>query len=192
MSYFLTGLLLFFGVHSLCMLAGEFPFRWKSNYGKASFKFFYSIFSLLGSVLIIFGFGLARESPIILWQFPEEFRYVSAMGMLVSSVLFSAAYVPNNAVKAYFHHPLTLAIQTWALSHLVLTVSLVNAILFGSFLLWSVLLFAVLRRNDRLNRTPYPKGSLSGTILTVVVGACVWALLAFSLHGMLIGIRPLG
>jgi uncharacterized membrane protein len=64
-------------------------------------------------------------------------------------------------------------------------------LLFGSFLVWSVLGFRSARRRDRKQQVTYPAGSARGTIVTLAVGAIAWAIFAFYLHGPLIGVRPI-
>jgi uncharacterized membrane protein len=84
-----------------------------------------------------------------------------------------------------------LGVKTWAFAHLLANGSVAHVVLFGSFLLWAVLDFIVSRRRDRAQGTQYPAGNMAGTVTTVVVGAIAWAVFAFLLHGLLIGIRPI-
>ena len=61
---------------------------------------------------------------------------------------------------------------------------------FGAFLLWAVVLFAASRRRDRREGTVYPPGTFKGTAIAVVAGVAAWALFAFWLHALLIGVKP--
>jgi uncharacterized membrane protein len=85
-----------------------------------------------------------------------------------------------------------LGVKTWALAHLMATGGLAQLVLFGSFLVWGVVLFITSRRRDRMLGSTYPKGTAMDTVITIVVGVAVWALFAFKLHGLLMGIRPFG
>jgi uncharacterized membrane protein len=192
MSYLLLGLLLFLGVHSMRIFADGWRERAMRKYGGAAYKGIYALLSLVGFCLIVWGFGQARDTPVLLWQPPGAMRHLAALLMLVAFVLLAATYVPTNAIKARLHHPMVLSVKTWALAHLLTTGTVAHVELFGSFLVWGVLLFVVSRRRDRLHPVLYPVATRFGTIATVVVGMVAWALFAFSLHGMLIGIRPLG
>jgi uncharacterized membrane protein len=107
-------------------------------------------------------------------------------------VLFAAACVPGNRIKARFHHPLVLAIKTWALAHLLANGNVAHVLLFGSFLAWAVASFIAARRRDRAQGVQYPAGTVRATVLTMLAGGVAWAVFAFWLHGLLIGIRPLG
>jgi len=192
MAYLLLGLILFLGVHSVRIVAEGWRTRTLVRLGEGSYKGIYTALSLLGFGLIVWGFGVARETPTMLWMPPRGMRHAAALLTLVAFVLLAAAYVPRNAIKALVHHPMVLAVKTWALAHLLANGSLAHVILFGSFLAWGVANFIAARKRDRALGTSYPAGTLVGTTGTVVVGVVAWAAVAFWLHGLLIGIRPLG
>jgi uncharacterized membrane protein len=99
--------------------------------------------------------------------------------------------VPRNAIKARLHHPMALAVAVWAVAHLLANGNVAHGVLFGSFLVWSVLSFRASRGRDRAAQTVYPAGTSAGTVATLVAGAAAWALFAFWAHGILMGIRPL-
>jgi uncharacterized membrane protein len=63
-------------------------------------------------------------------------------------------------------------------------------VLFGSFLVWSLLDFRSSRARDRAAGTVYPPGNTGKTVITIVVGVVAWAVFAFWAHGFLIGVRP--
>lgn len=128
----------------------------------------------------------------MLWMPPRGMRHGAALLTLLAFVLLAAAYVPRNAIKARLHHPMVLAVKTWALAHLLANGSLAHVILFGSFLAWGVANLIAARKRDRALTTSYPAGTVAGTLGTVAVGVAVWAAVAFWLHGLLIGIRPMG
>jgi uncharacterized membrane protein len=111
---------------------------------------------------------------------------------LLGFVLFVAAYVPGNLIKARLHHPMVLGTKAWALGHLLANNTLADLLLFGAFLLWSVLLFIALRRRDRREQISYAAGRLGPTLATAGLGLLTWAAFAFWLHAVLIGVRPFG
>ena len=80
--------------------------------------------------------------------------------------------------------------KAWAFGHLLAAGMLHDVVLFGAFLLWAIVLFAVSRRRDRREGTVYPPGTAKGTAIAVVVGVVAWALFAFWLHALLIGTQP--
>ena len=192
MVYLVLGLVLFLGVHSVRIVAEGWRTQTMAHLGEGPYKGIYTVVSLVGLGLIIWGFGVARETPTMLWMPPRGMRHAAALLTLIAFVLLAAAYVPRNAIRARLHHPMVLAVKTWALAHLLSNGSLAHVILFGSFLAWGVANFIAARKRDRALGTRYPAGNLAGTATTVVVGVAAWAVVALWLHGALIGIRPLG
>lgn len=192
MQYLVLGLVLFLGVHSVRIFADGWRTATLARAGEAAYKGVYSVVSLLGFGLVIWGFGLARETPMMLWTPPLGMRHAASLLTLIAFVLLAAAYVPGNGIKARFHHPMVLGVKTWALAHLLANGSLAHVLLFGAFLIWAVLDFVAARRRDRAQGITYPAGSMSRTLMAVGVGALAWAVFAFWLHGLLIGIRPIG
>ena len=145
--------------------------------------------SLLGLALIVWGFGLAREVPVLLWLPPAGLRHAAALLNVLAFVLLAAAYVPNS-IKARLHHPMLLAVKTWALAHLLANGNLAHVVLFGRA--WGVLAFVSCRRRDRALQTAYPPGTAAATGLTVLVGVLAAGVFALWLHGLLIGVKPFG
>ena len=192
MAYLLAGLLLFLGVHSLRIFADGWRTQQVARIGPLPWKGLVSVLSLAGFALLVWGWGMARQTPVVLWQPPVGMRHAASLLTLLAFVLLAAAYVPGNAIKARFHHPMVLGVKTWALAHLLSNGNVAHVVLFGSFLAWGVLLFIASRRRDRREVTVYAPGRLAPTLVTVVVGVAAWAVFAFKLHGMWIGVRPFG
>ena len=190
--YLLAGLILFLGVHSTRMLAAEWRSRSIERIGAKPWKGLYALASLAGFVLLVWGFGVARQQPVQLWSPPVGMRHLAASLTWVAFVLLAAAEVPGNYIKASLHHPMLLGTKVWALAHLLANGTLAGALLFGSFLIWSVTLFASARRRDRRLGVVYAPGTAGRTVIVLTVGTLAWALFAFWLHGLLIGIRPIG
>jgi uncharacterized membrane protein len=192
MAYLMAGLLLFLGTHSLRIFADDWRTRLMRRMGPLPWKGLVSVLSLAGFALLVWGWGQARQTPVVLWQPPVGMRHAASLLTVLAFVLLAAAYVPGNAIKARFHHPMVLGVKTWALAHLLSNGHLAHVLLFGAFLAWAVLLFIASRRRDRREATVYAPGRLLPTLLAVVVGLAAWALFAFKLHGLWIGVRPFG
>ena len=190
MGMLIVGLILFLGAHSTRIVAEGWCSAMVRRLGAGSWKAAYSLVSLFGLVLIIWGFGLARQQPVSLWLPPYFLRHVVWLLTLASFILLVAAYVPRNAVKARLHHPMVLGVLLWALSHLLVNGNLAHVVLFGSFAVWSALSFRAARARDRAALTLYPAGTPSGTVMTVAAGVLAWAGVVLWAHGLLIGIRP--
>ena len=192
MGVLILGLVLFLGVHSVRIFANDWRTKVIAQRGENAWKGLYSVVSLVGLVLLIWGYGLARQQPVVLWVPPVATRHVAALLMLVSFILLVAAYVPRNGIKAWLHHPMVLGVKVWAAAHLLSNGNLADVVLFGAFLLWSVLSFRAARARDRAAGTVYPRGDAFATGITAVVGAVLWLVFSMWLHVWLIGVRPFG
>ena len=192
MGVLLLGLVLFLGVHSARIVANDARTRFIAQRGEGLWKGLYSLASVLGFVLILWGYGQARLNPNVLWASPVWARHLASLLNLVAFVLVVAAYVPRNGIKSRLHHPMVLGVKAWALAHLLANGNLADVILFGGFFVWAVLGFRAARARDRTAGTPAPVGTRRGTITVLVVGVLAWAVFAFWAHGLLIGVRPFG
>ena len=192
MSALILGLVIFLGVHSVRVFADDWRTGARQRMGANAYKGLYSVASVLGLVLIVWGYSMARMQPVLLWSTPVWTRHAAALLTLLAMVLLVAAYVPGNGIKARLHHPMVLSVKTWALAHLLANGMLADLVLFGSFLVWAAMSFRAARQRDRVGQMVYAPGRLLPTLLTIALGFVVWAVLAFWAHAALIGVRPFG
>jgi len=158
--------------------------------------------SLVGFYGLIVGYAQVRMEPVVIWQPPIATRHISLLLMLFASILLVAAYIPANHFKVRLGHPMVLSVKVWALAHLLANGNLADLVLFGTFLAWSVLNFKSARARDRaraesqalvLDESVQPTlPKTSATLIAVVVGAGLWALITFVLHAKVVGVSPMG
>jgi uncharacterized membrane protein len=192
MAILILGLVLFLGVHSTRIVADGWRSATIARIGEMPWKGIYSLLSIAGFALIVWGFRAARADTMVLYAPPLWTRHLAALLLVVAFILLVAAYVPRNGIKARLHHPMVLGVKTWAVAHLLAIGVASDVVLFGAFLVWAVFSYRAARRRDRANNTVYPPGTAAMTALTVVIGVVAWAVFAFMLHGPLIGVRPFG
>jgi uncharacterized membrane protein len=202
MTWLILGLVLFLGAHSTRIFADGWRTRTMEAWGEKPFKGVLALASLLGFYGLIVGYAQVRMEPVVLWQPPIATRHISVLLMLFASILLVAAYVPANHFKVRLGHPMVLSVKVWALAHLLSNGNLADLILFGTFLAWSVMNFKSARARDRAKaesqalvseesaQPALPK--TSATLIAVVVGAGLWALITFVLHAQVVGVSPLG
>ena len=190
MTYLILGLLLFLGVHSVRIVADGWRARTMARIGEGPWKGIYSILSIAGFALLVWGYGLARQEGVALYDPPAFTRHITAVLMLVSLVLLAAANVPGNHIKAAVGHPMIAGVKVWAFSHLLSNGRLAAVILFGAFLAWAIVDFIAARRRDRAAGTVYPPGQAMRTVFTGAAGAGLWAAFVFGLHLWLTGVPP--
>ena len=190
MMLLVLGLVLFLGVHGLRIYAEDWRARMIERVGAGPWRGLYSLISLVGLGLIVWGFAVARQHPLVLYVPPLALRHLNSLFTLIAFVLAVAAYVPGNHLKARIGHPLLAGVKAWALGHLLASGMLHDVVLFGAFLIWAIVDFAASRRRDRRLGVQYPPGTLLGDVLAVLIGAAAWAVFALWLHVRLIGVNP--
>ncbi|MCX7171603.1 MAG: NnrU family protein [Proteobacteria bacterium] len=192
MTYFIIGLLIFLGTHSVRIIADEWRSSQVSRLGLIPWKLLYGLVSACGFGLIVWGYSIARPDSAVIWNPPLWTRHVAALLTLPAFVLIVAAYIPRNRIRAGVGHPMVLGVQLWALAHLPANGRAIDLLLFGSFLVWAALdYFAALRLDKNANTSP-AAGTLLNTVLTVVIGLAAWAIFAGFLHVKLMGVQPFG
>jgi uncharacterized membrane protein len=191
MLVLIIGLVIFLGAHSVRIVDGEFRERTVARLGEGPWKGLYSLVSLVGFVLIVWGYGLSRLDPIVLWTPPVWTRHIAVLLMLIAFILFAAFLLPSGRLKARLGHPMILSVKVWALAHLLANGTLADLILFGSFLVWAVTDFATSRRREREQGTVHIAGPARNDALAVVLGVVIWAAFIWRVHEWLIGVSPL-
>jgi uncharacterized membrane protein len=192
MGMLVLGMVLFLGVHSVRVFADGWRGSLIARRGEGTYKGLYSLASIAGFALIVWGYGLARTAPVDLWMPPVWTRHLAALLTIPAFVLLAAAYVPGTRIKAAVGHPMVLGVKVWAFAHLIANGRLADVVLFGGFLAWAVLLYIASRRRDRRTGTRYVAGPASRDMIAIAAGLVAWAAFAFWLHGVLIGVRPFG
>ena len=202
MALLILGLVLFLGAHSTRIFAEHWRQATLERLGEKAYKGAYTLVSLVGFGLLMFGFDQVRWDSPVLWSPPVWAKHGAAVLMLLSLVLLACAHAPRNAIKAKLHHPMVLSVKVWALAHLLANPRLADVVLFGAFLIWSVLNFRAARQRDRLAAATALSGEGSGALEPEVssaatwraigIGVVVWAFLLSRGHVWLFGVSPLG
>ncbi len=189
MTLLIAGLIVFLGVHSIAIVAPRLRERARAGLGEGPWKALYAVVSLIGFVMIVEGFGLARQSPMVLYTPPSWLRHVTFLFMLPVFPLLFAAYLPGR-IKTAMKHPMLVAVKCWAFGHLLANGLLADVLLFGGFLAWAVLDRISLKRRPQSLRTA-PAGRFNDAI-AVVLGLAVYGLFIVWAHLRLFGVSPLG
>lgn len=192
MSILVLGLLIFLGTHSIRIVADDWRSAKITRLGEQRWKAIYAIASAIGLGLTIWGYGIAREAPLPLWQAPLWTRHLAALLTLPAFILIVAAYVPGTRIRAAIGHPMVLGVALWALAHLAANGTLADLLLFGGFLLWAAADFVSARGRDRAAGTTYAVKSLAMDGAAIGVGIVTWVVFARYLHASLIGVQPFG
>ena len=189
MAVLVLGLALFLGMHSVAIVSPGFRERFCSRLGEGAWKGLYTLVSLAGLVLIVYGFGLAREAAIVLYSPPSWLRRAALVLMLPVFPLLIAAYLPGR-IQTAAKHPMLASVKLWAFAHLLANGSLADVLLFGGFLVWAVADRISLKRRPPRAKPNAPPGRWNDAI-AVVLGLGLYFVAIGWLHVWLFGVSPL-
>ena len=192
MTALIAGLVLFLGVHSVRIFADDWRTAQVARMGLSRWKLLYTLASLAGFALVVWGYGQARMAPVVVWDPPLWTRHAASLLVLPAFVLIVAGNMRGTRMKSVLHHPMVLGTKVWAFAHLLANGTLADVVLFGSFLVWAIADYASARRRDRVAGTVYAPGSLARDAIAIVIGVVAWVVFGFWLHGWLFGVRPFG
>lgn len=186
MIWLIIGLILFLGMHSVRMaLPGLREVLWQA-WGENAWKGIYSLVSLLGIILVVWGFGLTREQGVQVYDPPSWGLHVTLFLMFISFSLLPFN-MRSSRLRPLIKNPFLLAVALWSIGHLLANGDLASVLLFGSFLLWTLA--------NRLSLTLRPDVAPAAVPLVqdiVAVGAAwlIYLLFLFVLHEWLFGVAP--
>lgn len=186
MSTLLIGLALFFAAHSISIVNDPWRKRMAAKLGEWAWQGLYTLVSIAGFALIVWGYVLAHQEQVVLYT-PPVWLHTVAMVLLVPVFpLLLATYLPGR-IQSTAKHPMLAATMLWAFSHLVVNGTLADVLLFGAFLVW-----AILDRISMQHRVQRPILHLPPTgandLIAIIAGLALYAAFLFWLHGWLIGV----
>jgi uncharacterized membrane protein len=188
----IIGLIIFLGAHVFVSLRDRRD-ALIASIGRHSYFGLFSVASIIGLVLIGYGFHQYRlvDGPISLWYPPHWTRHIVEAAMWPASIAVVAAYFPGN-IKRVLKHPMLVGVKTWAVAHLCANGDLGGIILFGSVLAWAVYDRISLKRRTDTGSLPIPMGGLRNDIVAIVVGTILYAVLGTVFHRYVIGLPVFG
>jgi uncharacterized membrane protein len=177
----LVGLVVFIGGHVFVSLRNPRAVL-VSRIGEGPYRGLFSLVSVIGLGLIIYGFGRYRADGLIpVWSPPAFLRPVTELLMWPAFVLVVAAYIPG-AIKTVLTHPMLAGVKLWAFAHLLANGDLGGIVLFGSILAWAVYDRITLKRRVDTGGPRIAVGGLKNDILAVVVGTLIYLAVGFVFH----------
>jgi uncharacterized membrane protein len=180
MVLLMLGLSIFFMIHFIPELNGRKYFVDKM--GEPAYKGLYSLLSIVGFVLLVYGKG--NSDFVAIWNPPVWTRHVAMLLVLVAMLLLSISQLPNNFKRA-IKHPMLLSVTVWGSAHLLANGDLASMILFGSFVVFSVTKMITMEKHR-----PYvqPKSVKSyWNLVSIVVGFMIYGL-AMAFHRSIAGV----
>ncbi|MDO8875708.1 MAG: NnrU family protein [Pseudolabrys sp.] len=185
------GLAIFLATHVFVSMRGA-RLTAIARLGKIGYQTVFSIVSIAGLVLIVWGFAQYRSGGewVDIWQPPAFTRHIAVLLMLFSVVFMTAVFFPSH-IKAKLKHPMLASVKTWALAHLISNGDLGSILMFGTFLGWAVFArIAAKRRVDDVVAVA-PSG-YTNDLIVVLLGIVIYLALGFAFHPVFIGVPVFG
>jgi uncharacterized membrane protein len=192
MTVLVLGMILFIGAHSVRIVADNWRDRVIVRLGEQRWKALYSLASGVGLALIIWGFGIARQTPVVLWARPSWAAHAGGALMLPAIILILGPYLGRSHINTAVRHPMLCGTVLFGVAHLLANNTLADVVLFGGFAAWAATDLASALGRDRRQGRIMPAPVMSHTLRQLGVGTAVWAAFGMYLHRLLFGVSPFG
>lgn len=187
----IAGLVVFLGMH-MFTTQRDARARLIASLGEGTYKIVYSLVSIVGLALIIWGFSWYRATGWIdVWHPPVATKHIAVALMLPAVIMVVASYI-RGRIYTTLKHPMLAGVKLWAAAHLLANGDLGSIILFGSFLAWAVFARISLKRRGDAGAPPIPVGGMTNDLIAVAVGVIAYIALAFAFHPAVIGVPVVG
>lgn len=190
MTWLLIGLLLFLGIHSVAIVAPGWRDAQLRRLGEPVWKGAYSALALVGLLLLLYGYGVARQSPVVLYVPPKGLRHLALLLMVPVFPVFLSTYLPGR-ISAAVKHPTLLSVKIWATAHLLANGTLNDVLLFGAFLAWAVADRIAVKRRAVPRTVPGGSPSARNDAIAIAAGLLLYVVFLLWGHRWLIGVSPL-
>jgi uncharacterized membrane protein len=183
MSTLIIGLALFLGIHVLPMFPGVRD-RAVGTLGEGPYKAVFSLASLGGLVLIVWGMSMAEF--VAVYDPPSWGRHVTMLLVLLAFICLVSFHMKGR-IRQILRHPFLTAIILWGVGHLLANGDLASILLFGGFIVYSIVdILAVNARKPAPAFAVVPVHDL----IAVVVGTVLYGGVLY-FHGALFGVPVL-
>jgi uncharacterized membrane protein len=191
LAVLVLGLVVFIGAHVFATMR-ERRAALVARMGEGPYKGLFSLVSLLGLVLVFWGYADYRANGYIpVWYPPPWTRHIVVALMWPACICVVAAYIPGD-IKRVLKHPMLVGVKLWAFAHLCANGDLGSIILFGSILAWAVFDRITLKRRIDPGAPPIPIGGRRNDVIALVVGTILYLALGFVFHPIVIGVPAFG
>jgi uncharacterized membrane protein len=191
MGLLVIGLVLFIGAHVFVTLRAPRA-AVIARIGEWPYKGLMGLVSLVGLIVIGYGFGHYRATDwIAVWSPPRWTYHITELLMWPASICVVAAYARGNIWRK-LKHPFLVGVKTWAVAHLISNGDLGSIVLFGSVLAWAVYDRITLKRRTDPGAPAIPVGGLRNDIIALLIGTLLYLALGLVFHPLVVGVPVFG
>jgi uncharacterized membrane protein len=183
----LIGIVIFGGIHLFSMLAPAARDRISRRLGEGPWKGLYSLVSLVGLGLIIWGFSRARSGPEAaeVLYFPAEWTRHAAMLLVLLAFIAIGAFHGKGHIKLWLQQPMSVGIALWAFAHLLANGQKADVVMFGFFLALALLDIVLSTMRGKI---PHYQPQLRSDLIAVVVGIVLFLIFLFGFHPYILNV----
>ena len=186
LAILVAGLVVFIGAHVFVTMRDQRA-ALIGRIGEGPYKGLLALASVIGLILIGYGFGEYRATDWIdVWYPPRWTYYITQFLMWPASIFVVAAYIRGNIWRT-LKHPMLVGVKTWAVAHLISNGDLGSILLFGSFLLWAGYDRMTLKHRADAGAPTIPAGGHRNDIIALVVGTVLYVVLGLVFHPLVVG-----
>ena len=191
MTILVLGLVLFIGAHVFVTLRAPRA-AIIARIGEWPYKGAMSLVSLVGLIMIGYGFGQYRATGgVEVWHPPHWTYYITQILMWPASICVVAAYSRGNIWRR-LKHPMLVGVKTFAVAHVIANGDLGSIVLFGSILAWAVYDRITLKRRGDPGAPPIPVGGQRNDTIALVTGTLLYLVLGLVFHPLVVGVPVFG
>lgn len=181
MGTLIAGIAIFAGAHLFSLLLPDVRDGLKLRLGEGPYKGLYSLISLAGLALMIWGFWSLSSGPAA-----SDFVYVPAassrhvtMLLVLLGFICLGAFHGKGYLKLWLRNPFSVGIVLWSIGHLLSNGRLYDVLLFGTFLVLAVL--DIILSTARGKRPAY-EPNIRSDVIAVVTGVVLYGVFLFGVH----------
>lgn len=181
MGYLISGIVIFAGEHFYSMLLPHHRDGLKLRLGEGPYKGLYSLVSLVGVGLMIWGFWTISSDPAVsdyIYVPAESMRHVTMLLVLLAFICLGAFH-GKGYLKLWLRNPFSIGIVLWSFGHLLSNGRLHDILLFGTFLILAVLDIVL---STVRGKKPSHEPNVRSDVAAVITGVVLFAIFLFGFH----------
>lgn len=191
MTFLLSGIAIFSGVHLFSMLLPAQRDALKARLGEWRWKGIYFAVALVGLGLIIRGYFLSRSGPgaaDLLYIPPDSLRPVTMLMVLAGFISMGAAH-GKGYIKLWIKQPMSIGIGLWAAGHLLANGKRAAVYMFGAFLALALIDIVLSTARGKL---PSHELRIRSDVIAAIAGMALYVIFLFGFHPYVLNLPVAG
>ncbi len=185
------GVLLFAAPHVLSMLLPSLREGIRERLGEGQFKGLYSLVSLAGIVLLVFGYSAAMAGPDATALYYEPWagaRHVTMLLVLLAFILIAASH-GKGYIKSFVRQPMSIGFALWSGGHLLANGEKPVVVIFALF--FAIAVLDIILSTVR-GKGPIHQPQLRSDISAAIAGMVLYVIFLFGFHPYILGVPVAG